>query len=108
LLQKRSHFPSSVSIVTFHTFQQREREVFHWSLPKLAAEVARSFGRQSTVKSERIRYEYQMGGRPWEESVCCTLVYTNWQMGTLRSVHSPYVGDTTEWRRMDRRDSRGQ
>ena len=29
-------------------------------------------------------------GRPWEESVYCTLVYTNWQLGTLWSVHSAY------------------
>jgi hypothetical protein len=69
---------------------QGARVVARDDLPKLAAEVARSFGGQSTVKSARIRYEYQLGGRPWEEIVYCTLVYTNWQMGTFWSVHSAY------------------
>jgi len=69
---------------------QGARVVSREALPKVAAEVARSFGGQSTVKSERIRYEYRQGDRTWEESVYCTLVYTNWQMGTLWSVHSAY------------------
>jgi hypothetical protein len=60
-------------------------------LPKVAAEVARSFGGQSMVKSARVRYEYEDNGRPWEELVTCTLVYTNWQMGTIWSVHSAYA-----------------
>jgi hypothetical protein len=59
-------------------------------LPELAAEVARSFGGQSQVKSARVRYEYESDGRQWEEYVYCTLVYTNWAMGTLWSVHSAY------------------
>jgi hypothetical protein len=70
---------------------QGARVVANEDLPKLAAEVARSFGEQSMVKSARVRYEYQLAGRPWEESVYCTLVYTNWQMGTLWSVHSAYA-----------------
>jgi hypothetical protein len=69
---------------------QGARVVARDDLPKLAAEVARSFGGQSTVRSARVRYDYQAAGRPWEESVYCTLVYTNWQMGTLWSVHSAY------------------
>jgi len=69
---------------------QGARVVAREDLPKLAAEVARSFGGQSAVKSGRVRYEVQLAGRPWEESVTCTLVYTNWQMGTLWSVHSAY------------------
>lgn len=69
---------------------QGARVVARDDLPKLAAEVARSFGGQSAVKSGRVRYEYQLAGRPWEEFVYCTLVYTNWQMGTLWSVHSAY------------------
>ena len=69
---------------------QGARVVARDDLPKHAAEVARSFGGHSTVISARIRYEYQLGGRPWEESVHCTLVYTNWQLGTLWSVHSAY------------------
>jgi hypothetical protein len=60
-------------------------------LPKVAAEVARAFGGHSMVKSARVRYEYQLNGRPWEELVTCTLVYTNWQMGTIWSVHSAYA-----------------
>lgn len=60
-------------------------------LPQIAAEVARSLGGQSIVKSGRVRYEYQLDGRPWEEWVYCTLVFTNWQMGTLWSVHSAYA-----------------
>jgi hypothetical protein len=70
---------------------QGARVVAREDLPKVAAEVARSLGGQSTVKSARIRYEYRQGDRPWEESVYCTLVYTNWQMGTLWSVHSAYL-----------------
>lgn len=69
---------------------QGARVVSRDNLPDLAAEVARSIGGQATVKSARIRYEYQLGGRPWEESVYCTLVYTNWQMGTIWSVQSAY------------------
>jgi len=41
---------------------QGARVVARDDLPKLAAEVARSFGGQSTVKSARIRYEYALGG----------------------------------------------
>ena len=59
-------------------------------LPELAAEVARSVGGQSQVKSARVRFEYQLAGHQWEEYVYCNLVYTNWQMGTLWSVHSAY------------------
>ncbi|MGE5257199.1 MAG: hypothetical protein ACM3KE_11040 [Hyphomicrobiales bacterium] len=70
---------------------QGARVVARDDLPKLAAEVARSFGGQSSVRSARIRYEYDLGGRPWEECVYCTLVYTNWQMGTIWSVHSAYA-----------------
>jgi hypothetical protein len=69
---------------------QGAKAISRENLPKVAAEVARSYGGQSTVKSERIRYEYQAGGRTWEESVYCTLVYTNWELGTLWSVHSAY------------------
>jgi hypothetical protein len=69
---------------------QGARVVARDDLPKLAAEVARSFGGQSSVRSARVRYEYPQAGRPWEECVYCTLVYTNWQMGTLWSVHSAY------------------
>jgi len=42
---------------------QGARVVARDDLPKLANEVARSFGGQSTVKSARIRYEYQLAGR---------------------------------------------
>jgi len=70
---------------------QGARVVAKEDLPKLAAEVARSFGGQSSVTSARVRYEYPSAGRPWEESVYCTLVYTNWQLGTLWSVYSAYA-----------------
>jgi hypothetical protein len=60
-------------------------------LPMVAAEVARTLGGHSMVKSARVRYEYQHNGRPWEELVTCTLVYTNWQMGTIWSAHSAYA-----------------
>jgi hypothetical protein len=70
---------------------QGGRVVGSEDLPKVAAEVARAFGGQSTVKSARVRYEYQLNGRPWEELVTCTLVYTDWQMGTIWSVHSAYA-----------------
>jgi hypothetical protein len=42
---------------------QGVRVVARDELPKLAAEVARSFGGQSTVTSARIRYEYPLAGR---------------------------------------------
>lgn len=69
---------------------QGARIVGNEDLPRVAAEVAQSFGGQSSVKSGRVRYEYQLAGKPWEEVLYCTLVYTNWQMGTLWSVHSAY------------------
>jgi len=69
---------------------QGARVVGQENLPKVAAEVARSYGGQSMVNASRVRYEYPLAGRPWEESVYCTLVYTNWQMGTIWSVHTAY------------------
>ena len=93
LLQPITDFPQFVQM--FYLPQtlrhlQGARIVAKEDLPKVAAEVARSFGGQSSVKSGRVRYEYQLTGQPWEETVFCTLVYTNWQLGTLWSVHSAY------------------
>jgi hypothetical protein len=59
-------------------------------LPTVAAEVARAQGNVTLVKSERVRYEYAQGGQSWEEDVYCTLIYLNYQLGTLWSVHSAH------------------
>ncbi len=70
---------------------QGARVVANEDLPAFAAEISRSLGGMSNVKSARVRYEYQVDGQPWEETVYCTLVYTDWQLGTLWSVHSAYA-----------------
>jgi hypothetical protein len=59
-------------------------------LPKVSQLVAQAYGGQSTVKTSRVRYEYMVNGAPWQEDVFVTLVFTNWQMGTLWSVYSAY------------------
>jgi hypothetical protein len=55
-------------------------------LQKVALQVARMHGGQSTARSGRVRYEYQVGGHPWEEDVYVTLVYTSTQLGAIWSV----------------------
>lgn len=60
-------------------------------LPKVAAEIAKQYGGASTVKSARVRYEYQNAGQPWAEDVYITLVYTPWQLGTLWGIQSAYA-----------------
>jgi hypothetical protein len=55
-------------------------------LQKVALQVARMHGGQSSARSGRVRYEYQVGGQPWEEDVYVTLVYTPTQLGTIWSV----------------------
>ena len=69
---------------------QSARIAAHEDLSKVAAQVAQTLGGQSTVRSGRVRYEYQAGGQPWEEDVYVTLVYTPMQMGMLWSVKSAY------------------
>ena len=66
------------------------RLVVKEDLPAVAAAVAGSLDGMSSVKSARVRYEYQVDGQPWEEVVYCTLTFMNWQMGTIWSVHSAY------------------
>jgi hypothetical protein len=70
---------------------QRARIVSMQSLDKVAAQVARSYGGQSSVNSARVRYEYETAGKAWEEDVYCTLVYTPNPLGTLWSVSSAYA-----------------
>jgi len=57
-------------------------------LPQIAAQVSKAFGGQSRVKSTRVRYRYTRDGTPWQEDIYLTLVYTDWQLGTLWSVYS--------------------
>jgi len=66
------------------------RIVANEDLPKIAAQVAAMNGGQSSAKSGRVRYEYQVGGQPWEEDVYVTLVYWPTQMGAIWSVSSAY------------------
>jgi hypothetical protein len=44
-------------------------------LPQYAAELARTQGAGRTVYATRLRYEYQYGGRMWEEDVYLTLIF---------------------------------
>ncbi len=64
------------------------RVVGEENLPKIASAVSRALGGQSQVKSTRVRYQYTRNGRPWQEDVYVTLVYTDWQLGTMWSVYS--------------------
>jgi hypothetical protein len=70
---------------------QGARLVASEDLPAVAAEISRMLGSVPAVKSARVRYEYQIGSQLWEETVYCTLIYTNWQLGTLWSVQSAYA-----------------
>lgn len=69
---------------------QGARIVSREDLPAVAAAVVQLYGGQSAVVSTRVRYAYQLGGHPWEEDITCTLVFTDWQLGTLWSVYSAY------------------
>lgn len=60
-------------------------------LPKIEQIVAASWGPESKVKASRVRYEYQVGGRPWEEDVYMTIVFTPNNMGVFWSVTSSYA-----------------
>lgn len=66
------------------------RMVADEDLPKIAVQVAAMNGGQSSAKSGRVRYEYQVGGQPWEEDVYLTLVYWPTQLGAIWSVSSAY------------------
>jgi len=67
------------------------RMVASEDLPKIAAQVVAMNGGQSTAKSGRVRYEYQVGGQAWEEDVYATLVYWPTQLGAIWSVSSAYA-----------------
>jgi len=69
---------------------QGARAVDRQRLDKVAAEVERSYGGKSQVVAEKVRYQFDANGRPWEEDVYVTLVFTPWQMGTMWSVSSAY------------------
>ena len=59
-------------------------------LEKVERLVAQNWGGQSQVKVQRVRYEYQVNGRPWQEDVYATIVYTPTQLGVFWSVTSAY------------------
>jgi hypothetical protein len=44
-------------------------------LPKLAAEHARQTPPGFTIRSTRLRYAFEVGGKPWEEDVVVTLTF---------------------------------
>ena len=69
---------------------QSARIIAKEDLPKIAAQVARMHGAQSSAKSGRVRYDYQAAGQSWEEDVYVTLVYTPMQIGTIWSVTSAH------------------
>lgn len=69
---------------------QTARVVAQTELTKVAQEISRAYGGQSTVRAERVRYEYTRQGKPWQEDLYVTLVYTNWYGGTIWSVNSAY------------------
>jgi hypothetical protein len=69
---------------------QNARVVTQDDLPKVAAAYARMYGGQSQVKSGRVRYEYEANGKPWEQDIYMTMVYTPWQLGVMWSVPSSY------------------
>jgi hypothetical protein len=59
-----SHFIQTFYMPQTLRHLQGARVVAKEDLPKLAAEVARAVGGQSSVRSVRVRYEYQRDGRP--------------------------------------------
>jgi len=69
---------------------QNARIVAKEDLQKVATQVAQMSGGQSTARSGRVRYEYQVGSQPWEEDVYVILVYTPVPLGTFWSVASAY------------------
>jgi len=69
---------------------QNARIVGREDLPKVAAQAAQMSGVQSTARSGRVRYAYQMGNQAWEEDVYVTLVYMQTQLGWFWSVTSAY------------------
>ena len=60
------------------------------NLDKLANEIMRNTGGQSKAVAQRVRYEFESNGQPWEEDVYLSLVYTPNQMGVFWSVNSAY------------------
>lgn len=65
------------------------RVVKNEDLPEVAALIAQVNG-VPNVRAGKVRYEYQIDGRPWEEDVYVTLTYTPVSLGTIWSVTSAY------------------
>lgn len=69
---------------------QNARVVTEENLQKVAEQIAQTYQGQSQVKAARVRYTYDVDGKPWEEDVYVTLIYTPWQMGVMWTVDSAY------------------
>ena len=68
---------------------QNARIVANQDLPKVAAQSAQYHG-VSDVRAGRVRYEYEAGGRLWEEDVYVTLLYQPTSAAMFWSVISGY------------------
>lgn len=60
-------------------------------LPKVAEMQQRAYGGESKARSQRVRYKYDVSGKPWEEDVYLTSVYTPTQLGVFWSITSAYA-----------------
>lgn len=69
---------------------QGARPVAVENLDKVAAEITRASAGQATARCQRVRYEFQVNGQPWEEDVYATIVYAPNQMGTFWGVPAAY------------------
>lgn len=78
----RLYAPKAAPHLANAKLESRER------LAKVEQLVQKNWGGQSSVKSERLRYAYELNGAPWNEDVYLTAVYTPTQLGVFWSVTS--------------------
>lgn len=59
-------------------------------LKKIAEQVGQAYGGAARVVSQKVRYEFERNGKPWQEDVYATIVSTTMQGNTIWSVTSAY------------------
>lgn len=67
------------------------RQVEVEELSRIAQQMSQAYGGQAQVKAQRVRYEYERAGAPWEEDVFVVLVSNTMQGITIWSNTSAYA-----------------
>ncbi|MCC6319928.1 MAG: hypothetical protein IT438_00645 [Phycisphaerales bacterium] len=67
------------------------RQVGAENLPKVVEQVTAGYGGMSQVAAEKVRFEYERGGKEWVEDVYVALVFTSQQGMTIWTVNTAYA-----------------